>query len=85
MTLALLGRLTQRARDEGYSALRAYVLAINRRAIAMLRRAGFRRRSGMGVLLEYELSLVVIAPLELTPVAGTEICAAGSAGVGRER
>jgi RimJ/RimL family protein N-acetyltransferase len=55
---AMLTRLTQRALDEGYSALRAYVLAVNRRAIAMLRSAGFRRRSGTGVLLEYEVSLV---------------------------
>jgi GNAT superfamily N-acetyltransferase len=54
---ALLTRLTRRARDEGHSALRAYVLAINRRAIAMLRRAHFRRRPGAGVLLEYELTL----------------------------
>ena len=82
---ALLTRLTQRARVEGYSASRASVLAVNRRAIAMLRRAGFRRRSGTGVLLEYELSLVVIAPLELTPVTGAESCVAGSAGVGRDR
>jgi GNAT superfamily N-acetyltransferase len=55
---AMLTRLTQRARDEGHSALRAYVLAVNRRAIALLRGAGFRRRSGTGVLLEYEVALV---------------------------
>jgi GNAT superfamily N-acetyltransferase len=57
---ALLARLTQRARDEGRSAFRAYVLAVNSRAIAMLRRGGFRGRPGAGVLLEYELALVVV-------------------------
>jgi RimJ/RimL family protein N-acetyltransferase len=66
---ALLAGLTRRARDEGHSAFRAYVLAINRRAITLLRRAGFRARPGTGTLIEYELALVVIAPLEPTPVA----------------
>jgi RimJ/RimL family protein N-acetyltransferase len=51
----LLARLMQRARDEGHSAFRASVLAVNGRSIAMLRRAGFRGRPGAGVLLEYEL------------------------------
>jgi GNAT superfamily N-acetyltransferase len=59
---ALLARLTQRAHDEGHSTLRADVLASNRRAIAMLRRAGFRSRRRTGVLLEYELPLVGTAP-----------------------
>jgi RimJ/RimL family protein N-acetyltransferase len=54
---ALLARLMQRARDEGHSAFRASVLAVNGRSIAMLRRAGFRGRSGAGALLEYELAL----------------------------
>jgi GNAT superfamily N-acetyltransferase len=55
---ALLARLTQRARDEGHSALRASTLAINHRSIAMLRSAGFTARSrGAGTLREYELSL----------------------------
>jgi GNAT superfamily N-acetyltransferase len=54
---ALLARLKERARDEGHSALRASVLATNRRSIAMLRRAGFRSRPGGGVLREYELTL----------------------------
>ena len=54
---ALLVRLTQRASDEGHSALHASVLAVNRRSIAMLRRAGFRIRAASGVLLEYELAL----------------------------
>lgn len=54
---ALLATLMQRARDEGHSAFRASVLAVNGRSIAMLRRAGFRRRPGAGALLEYELAL----------------------------
>ena len=54
---ALLAELTRRARDEGHSAFRAYVLAINGRSIAMLRRAGFRGRPGTGTLREYELAL----------------------------
>jgi RimJ/RimL family protein N-acetyltransferase len=54
---ALLARLMQRARDEGHSGFRASVLAVNGRSIAMLRRAGFRGRSGAGGLLEYELAL----------------------------
>ena len=72
---ALLAGLTRRARDEGHSAFRAYVLAINSRAIAMLRRAGFRARPGAGVLLEYELALVVIAPVEPTPVVQNAVAA----------
>jgi RimJ/RimL family protein N-acetyltransferase len=54
---ALLARLMQRARDEGHSAFRASVLAVNGPSIAMLRRAGFRGRLGAGALLEYELAL----------------------------
>jgi GNAT superfamily N-acetyltransferase len=54
---ALLAELTRRARDEGHSALRAYVLAINGRSIAMLHHAGFRGRGGAGSLREYELAL----------------------------
>ena len=54
---ALLAELTQRARDEGHSALRANVLAANNRSLAMLRRAGFSRRPGAGPLREYELEL----------------------------
>jgi GNAT superfamily N-acetyltransferase len=53
----LLAELTRRARDEGHSALRASVLAINRRSIAMLRRAGFRGCPWKGTLREYELAL----------------------------
>jgi RimJ/RimL family protein N-acetyltransferase len=54
---ALLAGLTRRARDEGHSVFRAYVLAINGRSIAMLRRAGFRVHGGAGTLREYELAL----------------------------
>jgi hypothetical protein len=54
---ALLAELTRRARDEGDSRFRAYVLAINGRSIALLRRAGFRGRPGRGTLREYELAL----------------------------
>jgi RimJ/RimL family protein N-acetyltransferase len=53
----LLQQLTSRARDEGYSTLRANVLAINRRSIKMLRRAGFAPHVGSGILREYELAL----------------------------
>jgi RimJ/RimL family protein N-acetyltransferase len=54
---ALLSQLAARARDEGYSALRASVLAGNRRSIAMLLRAGFTPYSRSGILREYELAL----------------------------
>jgi RimJ/RimL family protein N-acetyltransferase len=74
---ALLPALTRRARDEGYSAFRAYVLAINGRAIAMLRRAGFRARQGTGTLLEYELALAATAPVESTPLQ-TAVAAIGA-------
>ena len=60
---ALLAGLTRRARDEGHSAFRAYVLAVNGRAIAMLGRAGFSRRPGTGTLLEYELALAALPGL----------------------
>jgi RimJ/RimL family protein N-acetyltransferase len=56
---ALLAGLMQRACDEGHSALRASVLAANSRSIAILRRAGFKGRPGMGTLREYELALGV--------------------------
>jgi L-amino acid N-acyltransferase YncA len=54
---ALLAGIMQRAYDEGHSALRASVLAVNGRSIAMLRRAGFKGRPGAGMLREYELAL----------------------------
>lgn len=54
---ALLAQLTERAHDEGYSALRASVLGSNQRSIAMLLRAGFTPRAGSALLREYELLL----------------------------
>jgi acetyltransferase len=54
---ALVVQLAQRAREEGHSTLRAAVLAENIRSIRMLRRAGFRARSGSGTLREFELAL----------------------------
>jgi RimJ/RimL family protein N-acetyltransferase len=54
---ALLLYLTARAREEGYSTLRASVLATNQRSIAMLRRAGFVPHSGGGIMREFELTL----------------------------
>jgi GNAT superfamily N-acetyltransferase len=54
---ALLARITERARSEGHSVLRASVLAENVRVIGMLRRAGFTARPGAGVLREYERPL----------------------------
>jgi GNAT superfamily N-acetyltransferase len=54
---ALLERLVSRARDEGYSTLRASVLATNRRSVTMLRRSGFSPHGGTGILREYELAL----------------------------
>jgi hypothetical protein len=53
--LSLFEQLASRAPEEGYSTLRAHVLAINQRSIAMLRRAGFAPRGGGGILREYEL------------------------------
>ena len=54
---ALVGLLLERAREEGYLAVRATVLAGNRRSLAMLRRAGFKPHSASGTLREYELGL----------------------------
>jgi RimJ/RimL family protein N-acetyltransferase len=54
---ALLGQLAARAREEGYSALRASVLATNRRSIAMLLAAGFGPLTTGGVLRVYQLAL----------------------------
>lgn len=54
---ALLVRLLAMARAEGLATLRASVLAVNARSIAMLRHAGFRARPAAGALLEYELPL----------------------------
>jgi RimJ/RimL family protein N-acetyltransferase len=54
---ALLARLAARAREEGYLAFRASVLASNQRSIAMLLAAGFSPLPSAGVLREYELAL----------------------------
>lgn len=54
---ALLEQLSSRARDEGYTTLRATVLATNQRSITMLRRAGFAPHAVEGILREYELAL----------------------------
>jgi RimJ/RimL family protein N-acetyltransferase len=54
---ALLARLASRARENGYSAFRANVLASNQRSIAMLLAAGFAPLPSRGVLREYELAL----------------------------
>ena len=59
---ALLAQLTQRAREEGHSAIRASVLATNRRSIAMLIRAGFAPRKTQGTLREYERPLTRAEP-----------------------
>jgi RimJ/RimL family protein N-acetyltransferase len=53
----LLARLAARARENGYSAFRASVLASNQRSIAMLLAAGFAPLPSRGVLREYELTL----------------------------
>jgi RimJ/RimL family protein N-acetyltransferase len=58
---ALLGQLAVRARDEGYAALRASVLASNQRSIAMLLAAGFAPLPSGGLLREYELVLALPA------------------------
>jgi RimJ/RimL family protein N-acetyltransferase len=54
---ALLAQLAAHARRNGYSALRASVLASNQRSIAMLLAAGFAPLPSSGVLREYELAL----------------------------
>jgi RimJ/RimL family protein N-acetyltransferase len=54
---ALMAQLAERARAEGYSALRASVLASNSRSVKMLRNAGFVPRPSRGILREYELAL----------------------------
>ena len=59
---ALLAQLAARARENGYSSLRASVLASNHRSISMLLAAGFTPLSSTGVLREYELALAPAAP-----------------------
>lgn len=53
----LLAHLAARAREEGYSTVRAVVLASNQRSITMLLHGGFKPRPGSGILREYELAL----------------------------
>jgi GNAT superfamily N-acetyltransferase len=60
---ALLVQLAGRARDEGYSAFRASVLASNHRSIAMLLAAGFAALPTVGFLREYELALAEPEPV----------------------
>ena len=50
-------QLIEQARDDGFSALRATVLATNKRSIAMLLRTGFAPLPSHGTLREYELPL----------------------------
>jgi acetyltransferase len=50
-------QLVEQARDDGFSALRASVLATNKRSIAMLLRTGFAPLPSHGTLREYELPL----------------------------
>jgi RimJ/RimL family protein N-acetyltransferase len=59
---AMVAQLVEQAREEGFAALRASVLADNRRSIAMLLRTGFAPRQGRGILREYELVLEPSAP-----------------------
>ena len=54
---AMVTQLIEQARDDGFSALRASVLATNKRSIAMLRRTGFGPLPSHGTLREYELQL----------------------------
>lgn len=54
---AMVAQLIELARDEGFSAVRASVLAANNRSIAMLLRTGFAALPSRGTLREYELQL----------------------------
>jgi RimJ/RimL family protein N-acetyltransferase len=54
---AMVAQLIEQARDDGFSALRASVLAANKRSVAMLLRAGFSPLPSRGTLREYELQL----------------------------
>jgi RimJ/RimL family protein N-acetyltransferase len=50
-------QLVEQAREDGFAALRASVLATNKRSIAMLLRTGFAPLPSHGTLREYELTL----------------------------
>jgi RimJ/RimL family protein N-acetyltransferase len=54
---AMVAQLIEQARDDGFEALRASVLATNRRSVAMLLRSGFSPLPGRGSLREYQLVL----------------------------
>ena len=54
---AMIAQLIDYARNDGFFALRASVLATNNRSIAMLLSAGFTPLSSSGILREYELGL----------------------------
>ena len=54
---AMVAQLIEQARDDGFSALRASVLATNNRSVAMLLRSGFAPLPSRGALREYELRL----------------------------
>jgi GNAT superfamily N-acetyltransferase len=54
---AMVVQLIEQARDDGFEALRASVLATNRRSVAMLLHTGFAPLPGRGSLREYQLSL----------------------------
>jgi RimJ/RimL family protein N-acetyltransferase len=54
---AMVAQLIEQARDDGFGALRASVLATNRRSVAMLLRSGFSPLPGRGSLREYQLVL----------------------------
>jgi GNAT superfamily N-acetyltransferase len=54
---AMVQQLVEQARDDGFSALRASVLATNKPSIAMLLRTGFAPLPSRGTLREYELPL----------------------------
>jgi GNAT superfamily N-acetyltransferase len=54
---AMVKQLIEQARDDGFAALRASVLATNKRSIAMLLRTGFGPLPSHGTLREYELLL----------------------------
>jgi RimJ/RimL family protein N-acetyltransferase len=54
---AMVRQLIGQARDDGFSALRASVLATNRRSVAMLLRTGFTPLPSRGTLREYQLVL----------------------------
>jgi L-amino acid N-acyltransferase YncA len=53
----LVARLVERARDEGYTTLRATLLSTNQRTINMLRKLGFAAVASTGLMWDYERGL----------------------------